>query len=1068
MADIMRPVPFGELLGRIAGEFRNHGSIFNIDSAQFYHDAGKKRADVFSSSCTMPLGPAAGPHTQLAQNIITSYLCGARFIELKTVQIMDTLEIAKPCIDARDEGYNVEWSTEFTLEKAYDEYLKAWIILHIIEGLMNGKMDRKPSFIFNMSVGYNLEGIKSERMRAFIDDMIECHRIDFGNYIAEAQALLEDNIFEGTEWEGAGLKIAKHLDVISPRIASSVTISTMHGCPPDEIERICSYMISEKHIDTFVKLNPTLLGYDTVRKILDDHGFDYIVLNRDSFSHDLQKADALPMLERLKALAAENGVGFGVKLTNTLGTGNDGKVIPGNEKYMSGRALFLVSVRVAEMIASHFDGNIMISYSGGLNAANAALLFDAGIRPLTLATDMLRPGGYARMSQIASIIAESDNWDSSRIDLDKLREAIAIADESGHYEKDFRGTDSVKIGTPLSLTDCFVAPCVEACPINQDIPDYVALAGEGRWAEAFGLIYLKNALPSITGWICDHQCQNHCARMDYEGAVQIREIKKLAVENGYEEFRNEIWEKPEAASEKAAVIGAGPAGLSAAYFLARAGFDTYVFEREENAGGVVRNIIPDFRIPEEAIEHDVKFIEDNGVKFFFRTEKTVAELKAEGFGYIFVSIGAEKSRDPGIKGNGPVESAIHFLARAKRKEAISLGRNVAVIGGGNTAMDAARMAKRIPGVESVTVIYRRTRSEMPADMEEYKEALEEDIQFMFLHNPSSFQDGQLTVAEMELGEEDESGRRRPVDTGRTAVINIDYVISAIGESADKDVLKAICGTDTEGVYLIGDAATGPSTVVRCIASARAAVEDAIDDVYSNIAEEDEDEDECCCGHDDCGCGHHHEHGDECGCGHHHHDDDCDCGHDHDEEDDDEMTPEEEEEMRLAEDEFFASIVRKKSHLVPRTKSSDEFFALSEASRCIECSYLCLKCMEVCPNRANVAIDLRDTGLFEDPFQIVHLDAYCNECGNCETFCPHSGKPYRDKFTLFSLYEDFENSTNSGFYPAGDEIYIRLDGKVIKGSIDGDGYLEADVPVEIAAIIERIYMSYSYLLGAVEE
>ena len=181
-----------------------------------------------------------------------------------------------------------------------------------------------------------------------------------------------------------------------------------------------------------------------------------------------------------------------------------------------------------------------------------------------------------------------------------------------------------------------------------------------------------------------------------------------------------------------------------------------------------------------------------------------------------------------------------------------------------------------------------------------------------------------------------------------------------------------------------------------------------------------------------------------------------------------MTPEEEEEMRLAEEEFFASIVRKKGHLVPRTKSSDEFFALSEASRCIECSYLCLKCMEVCPNRANVAIDLRDTGLFEDPFQIVHLDAYCNECGNCETFCPHSGKPYRDKFTLFSLYEDFENSTNSGFYPAGDEIYIRLDGKVIKGSIDGDGYLEADVPEEIAAIIERIYMSYSYLLGAVEE
>ena len=132
MADLMRPIPFGELLTRIMGEFRNHDSIFSIDKAQFYKDDRKKTVNVFSQSCTTPMGPAAGPHTQLSQNIVASYLVGARFIELKTVQIMDHLEIAKPCIDARDEGYNVEWSTEYTLEKAYDEYLKAWIVLHMI------------------------------------------------------------------------------------------------------------------------------------------------------------------------------------------------------------------------------------------------------------------------------------------------------------------------------------------------------------------------------------------------------------------------------------------------------------------------------------------------------------------------------------------------------------------------------------------------------------------------------------------------------------------------------------------------------------------------------------------------------------------------------------------------------------------------------------------------------------------------------------------------------------------------------------------------------------------------
>ena len=214
--------------------------------------------------------------------------------------------------------------------------------------------------------------------------------------------------------------------------------------------------------------------------------------------------------------------------------------------------------------------------------------------------------------------------------------------------------------------------------------------------------------------------------------------------------------------------------------------------------------------------------------------------------------------------------------------------------------------------------------------------------------------------------------------------------------------------EDDGVFIIGDAATGPSTVVRCMASARCAVDKAIDMVYEDILEEDEDEDEC-------SCGHHHEDGEECTCGHH-----------HDEDDEDEISEEE------------------------------------------ECSYLCLKCVDVCPNRANVALDMRSTGLFDDPFQILHLDAYCNECGNCATFCPHNGKPYKDKFTLFSLREDFENSTNSGFYYENDELYVRLDGKVTECTLTRDGEIDGDIPEEIKAMIEEVFLSYPYLLGAVEE
>ena len=1027
------------------GEFRNHDSIFSIDKAQFYKDDRKNTVNVFSQSCTTPMGPAAGPHTQLSQNIVASYLVGARFIELKTVQIMDHLEIAKPCIDARDEGYNVEWSTEYTLEKAYDEYLKAWIVLHMIESAMEGKVVEKPSFIFNMSCGYNLEGIKQEKMQIFIDSMIDAGKKPlFDEYINEAKALLDEGILEGSDWEGREECVRKTLDKISRNICPSVTVSTMHGCPPKEIEAICSYLLTEKKLDTFVKLNPTLLGYDTVRKVLDDLGFNYVVLKRESFEHDLQLSDAKAMLHRLVELAGKEGRKFGVKLTNTLGNVNPQDVLPGDERYGSGRILLPLSTRVALILSEEFNGTLPISYSGGVSALSVKELFEIGIHPITLATDMLHPGGYAKMKQLCEICKEApEAWKKETIDVSRLRKFVEeVSSPKGIAGKEFRGTNSSKVGTPLSLFDCYVAPCVEACPIHQPIPEYVALAGEGRLAEALSLIYTSNALPNITGWICDHQCQNHCTRMDYEGPVQIREVKRIAAEKGFDEFKASMWEKPdEPADVKAAVIGAGPAGLAAAYFLALAGFDTSVFEKEKNAGGVVANIIPEFRIPLEAVEKDVQFIKDNGVKFNFGTEKTIKERRDEGFEYIFVGVGATASNDPHVSGNGPRESAISFLLRSKNGEKINLGKNVVVVGGGNTAMDATRMAIRTQGVESVTVVYRRSQSEMPADREEYEMALSDGVKFLFLANPSDVTDGIMNVKKMVLGEKDASGRRKPVESGETFSLDCSYMISAIGEKADQNVLDAI-GVGEEGkVYIIGDTKTGPSTVVRCIASAQSAVDDAIDKVYEDILSQDDDEKECDC------------------------EGECTCSSQEEEviEEDEDI-----DEIRSEEDDFFASIREKKSSVLLSASKTSKDFLKTEAKRCLECSYYCNKCTEVCPNRANVMLDMRDTGLFDDPFQILHLDAYCNECGNCAAFCPHDGGPYLKKFTLFSRPDDFENSTNSGFYSENDQVKIRLDGKIIDGEIDKDGKLVADVPEEVKAMVETVFVSYSYLLGPVEE
>jgi putative selenate reductase len=1060
MGDIMRPVPFRELLNRIISEFALQQSIFSIHEDQFYKHKQDRRVQVHGQKCATPVGPAAGPHTQLAQNIISSYLVGGRFIELKTVQKLDTLEIDKPCIDARDEGYNVEWSTEFTLEQAYDEYVKSWIILHLLEEVFTGtRIEKEPSFIFNMSVGYDLEGIQTEKMQRFIDSMIDssAHPL-FNSYLSE----LAELIAEGTFLDGLSADYAQLEGIdkrISAAISPSVTLSTMHGCPPKEIEAICRYMLTEKGIDTFVKLNPTLLGYDRVREILDGLGYGYLHLSRDSFDHDLQYPDAVAMLGRLIKTAGEHGRHFGIKLTNTLGSLNDQGQLPGDEMYMSGRALYPLSMNLAARLSREFSGKLPISYSGGARAENIKEIFSTGIHPITLATDLLKPSGYVRMRQLAQLCEESPGWDTDTIDVESLEQAAERALQAPYAKKDFRGEDVITTGKKLPMLDCYVAPCTVACPIGQDVPEYIYLVGQGSYAQALSVIYEKNALPNITGYICDHQCMFNCTRLDYEGSVEIRELKRIAAENGYEEYL-QSWDPPQKSSVKAAVVGAGPAGLSAAYFLARSGFDVTVYEREESAGGVVQHVIPGFRLPEKAIKADIDFIERHGVQFKFgvqTTDVTVDALKAKGHSYIFYAVGAEKDNPIPLKGNrSRIIEALDFLGSYRKEPgSISLGARVAVVGGGNTAMDSARAALRIEGVEHVDVLYRRTKKEMPADLEEFDNAVSEGAEFRFLTNPESFsEDGTLSCRIMELGEPDSSGRRRPQPTDEFIDLNVDTLITAIGEHVDAQALTSMgipvnsagwaqtksesLETELEGVYMIGDAHSGPATVVEAIASARKAVEAAIDAVLGPQEEEHEHE--------------------------HEHDHDHDHDHDHELE---ELADQELAEVEEEENTFFGEIRAKKGILkAPATKKlSDREYGEHEASRCLECSYICNKCVEVCPNRANIAVDVRDAGLFANAYQIVHIDAYCNECGNCAVFCPWEGKPYTDKFTIFSSREDFDDSENPGMLLDGRTLTVRSSGNVSEHDVDGEGYIkEGELSEELTALIDAIMTDHAYLLG----
>ncbi|MEL4013671.1 putative selenate reductase subunit YgfK [Dryocola clanedunensis] len=1035
MSDIMRPIPFGELLHRMFAEYETNRSIFGIPETEFYLRDPGRQLTIFGETCDTPVGPAAGPHTQLAQNIITSWLTGGSFIELKTVQILDRLELEKPCIDAEDEAFNTEWSTEFTLLKAWDEYAKAWFALWLLEEIFTPRHQQAGrSFIFNMSVGYNLDGIKQPPMQKFINEMMDAsENSKFASYRNELKEWVAREEFINLMGLASRKKDLTALpDRIPATMVKGVTLSTMHGCPPEEIESICSYMLTEKKLHTFVKLNPTLLGYARVREILDGCGFDYVGLKEESFAHDLKLDRALEMLQRLMAQGKAVGREFGVKLTNTLGTINHKGRLPGEEMYMSGRALYPLSINVAATLSRAFDGKLPISYSGGASQFNIADIFATGIHPITMATDLLKPGGYLRLAECAGILAKAEGWERHSVNVEKLERLAASALKENWSQKEWKSKESIDAGGPLPLTNCYVAPCVTACAIKQDIPEYLRLAGEGRYVDALELIYQKNALPAITGHICDHQCQYNCTRLDYENSLNIRAIKDLVVAKGSAEYRSR-WHKPAGSGSKhpVAVIGAGPAGLAAGYFLARAGHPVTLFEREANAGGVVRNIVPQFRIPAEKIIHDIDFVAEHGVKFVFGCDPalTVEKLRQQGFHYVCIGIGADSNGGMPLAGdNRNVFKSFEFLRAFNRGEALNLGRHVAVVGAGNTAMDCARAALRVPGVETATIVYRRSKNEMPAWPEEVEEAEQEGVRFRFLASPERFDNGgRLVVREMTLGEPDAKGRRRPLATDRLEVLSIDSLISAIGESPDYDLLARMgvpldvkgypqlnagtLETSASGVYLIGDVQSGPSSIVAAIAGARKATDAIL--ARENIRSDKGDK-------------------------------------------------------RWLNNDPVATYARKGRIAVQQLGAdAGDDFARQEAQRCLECNYICAKCVDVCPNRANISLAVPG---FKDRFQTLHLDAYCNECGNCAQFCPWQGKPYKDKLTVFSLEKDFYNSTNPGFLWRGDECLIRQGEGVWNLPVTAEGRL-GNAPEELAevcTIINYVKRQHGYLLGAVEE
>ncbi|MBL7994348.1 4Fe-4S dicluster domain-containing protein [bacterium] len=398
MAELV-PIPFKTLLRRMYYEYTKAQTIFDLPLRKFYAPTADENLAVTScgNPAANPVGPAAGPHTQLTQNIALAWLAGSRIIELKTVQIKDQLDITRPCIDMATIGYNTEWSQELRLDESAKEYVKAVMTVEILKHWLfldaPGSQYRSSQFntIFDVSVGYDLAGIQSPQIRSWLNGMKDASVLieEFRNEIPDEFKQYRDLPFQ-------------------KKISDSITLSTFHGTPADEIERICEFLLGEMGFHVVIKMNPPMLGRARLEHLLHEKlGYTNVSVNPKAYELNIPFKDAVAVVKRLENIGKKNGKTVGVKFGNTLEVLNQGKFLKDKVQYLSGQPLHILHLSLVNDWRKEFGADFPISFSAGVDANNFADCVSIGLVPVTACSDLLRPGGYGRLPNYLTNLEKS-------------------------------------------------------------------------------------------------------------------------------------------------------------------------------------------------------------------------------------------------------------------------------------------------------------------------------------------------------------------------------------------------------------------------------------------------------------------------------------------------------------------------------------------------------------------------------------------------------------------------------------------------------------------------------------
>lgn len=423
--------PFVELIDRMRLEYPKQGTIFDLPSRKWWlpsqePDAPDLSVRFHGHLAGTPVGPASGPQTQMAQNLVLSWLAGSRIMELKTVQIDDHLTIGRPCIDAANVGYNIEWSQELRVHDSLDQYVQGAMLIHMLRRAPHvfGNPFSETDFtgptgetVYDMSIGYDLAGIRSDKVRRFIDGMIDARPS-----VERLRQLIPRRLGE-----------LRDLDYPT-ELSRSVTLSTFHSCPADEIERICEFLIAEMDVDTIVKMNPPMLGQEALEHLLYDvMGYMELQVNPKAYTSGLQFDESIVICRRLAELAKSRGRRFGAKFSNTLEVLNHRDFFPESEKimYLSGPPLHVITLSLADRFRREIGPETPISFSAGVDRKNFPNMVACGIVPITTCTDLLKTGGYGRLPPYLDELGKAMQTAGARTVDDFILDARAQRDPAG-------------------------------------------------------------------------------------------------------------------------------------------------------------------------------------------------------------------------------------------------------------------------------------------------------------------------------------------------------------------------------------------------------------------------------------------------------------------------------------------------------------------------------------------------------------------------------------------------------------------------------------------------------------